>query len=122
MIRDEYGTTSASGESSPALCVAPSDFSSIVVRPPRMLPGDGCVPRMSSPSACASLSTRLIDTQQSCGDVRLRRACGEQVFRAHDLGDLAEHCGAHQARADDRRRARARGWRQDRTCSRTRRI
>ena len=58
VMRPEYGTTSLSGVRSPPLCVAPSDFSSIVVRPPRMFPGDGCVPRMSRPSARASPSTR----------------------------------------------------------------
>ena len=107
---------------SPALCVAPSDFSSIVVRPPRMLPGDGCVPRMSRPSAIASASTRLT-TRSSCAAApAVRRARGEQVLGAHDLGNLSEHHGAAELdeavgdTADRRVRCEAR------TCSRSRRI
>ena len=59
-----------------------------------MLPGDGCVPRMSSPSARASVSTRVmiwIRLVAARGAGRSRR---EQVLGAHDLGDLAEHRGA----------------------------
>ena len=62
-----------------------------------MLPGDGCVPRMSRPSACASLSTRVITRSSRVGDVRLRGARRQQVFGAHDLGDLAEHRRCRQA-------------------------
>ena len=56
-----------------------------------MLPGDGCVPRMSRPSAIASVSTRLITRIRRFAGVGVRRARREQVLRAHDFGDLAEH-------------------------------
>ena len=54
-------------------------------------PGDGCVPRMSRPSAIASVSTRLITRSSRAAVVGARRARRQQVLGAHDFGDLAEH-------------------------------
>ena len=86
VIGAAYATTSTSGDRSPPLCVAPRDFSSMVVRPPRMLPGDGCVPRMSRPSAIVSASTRLT-TRRRCAavsglDARPASTCSAPMISA----------------------------------------
>ena len=121
VIGAAYGTTSASGVRSPPLCVAPSDFSSIVVRPPRMLPGR----RLGAADVEAERHRFRLDpvddAEQTRRGVGGRRARREQVLRAHDLGDLAEHRRAAEHRPADRRPARAPDSTPAPTCSRSRR-
>ena len=86
-----------------------------------MLPGDGCVPRMSRPSARASISTRVM-TWISVADVagRVARA-RQQVLGAHDLGNLPEHGAAAQIDQPIGDAAQRRDSTRGRTCSPIRR-
>jgi hypothetical protein len=107
VIRPAYGTTSVSGVRSPPLCVAPSDFSSIVVSPPRMLPGDGWVPDIETERACFRFDAA--DDPESWAAGSGDGPGGEQMFGAHDLRDLQAPRALRNPRADPRR---ALDWRQ----------
>ena len=73
----------------PALAIAPSDFSRMVVRPPALLPGDGLA-LISAPCWAVYSSHQRISVDELLADLAADRAAREQVLGAIGLGGLGE--------------------------------